>query len=55
MDYLQAQHITPALARADTSFLATLARYGIVTRIAPEHVFGNMTDAFAAFQNRTKA
>jgi high affinity sulfate transporter 1 len=53
LDYLEARHITPALARADTSLIVTLKSYGVDTRIAPEHMFGNLTDALSAFQNRT--
>ncbi len=55
LDYLQARSITPALARADTALMATLTSYGIAQRIAPEHVFGSLTDAVAAFSARTKA
>lgn len=54
LDYLNARNITPALARADTALVATLKSYGIDSRISPDHLFGNLTDAFAAFENREK-
>jgi high affinity sulfate transporter 1 len=55
LDYLEARNITPALARADTALMATLKSYDLAARISPDHMFGNLTDAFAAFENRSNA
>jgi len=55
LDYLEARGITPALARVDTALMATLTTYGIDQRITPDHIFGSLTDAFAAFEARTPA
>ena len=41
--------MTFALARADTGLLDTLRRYGLLERIAEEHLFGNLIDAVDAF------
>jgi high affinity sulfate transporter 1 len=53
MDYLDFHHITVALARADTSILTALTNYGLEPRIARDRIFGNLTDAYAAFEART--
>ena len=29
--------------------------YGIDQRVGPDHIFGNLIDAYTAFQNRAKA
>jgi high affinity sulfate transporter 1 len=50
MDYLDARHITFALARADTSLLHTLELYGIRRRIPDHRLFDSLSDAVAAFQ-----
>jgi high affinity sulfate transporter 1 len=55
LDYVEAKGITPCLARVDAGLMATLASYGMDTRIPPEHIFGNLTDAYAAFLARTPA
>jgi len=49
LDFLHARGISLVLARADTGFLDTLRRYGLMDRIAPEHLFGNLIDAVIAF------
>ena len=41
--------MTFALARADTGLLDTLRRYGLLERVAEEHLFGNLVDAVDAF------
>jgi len=50
LDYLDARHITFALARADTGLVHTLELYGLRARIPDSHLFGNLTDAVAAFE-----
>jgi len=50
LNYLDARHITFALARADTGLLHTLELYGLRTRIPDSHLFGNLTDAVSAFE-----
>ena len=52
LDYLDAKGITACLARADAGLMATLTSYGMDTRIPPERIFGNLTDAYAAFVAR---
>jgi high affinity sulfate transporter 1 len=47
--------ITPAIARIDTHFVDRLKAYGLADRIAPEHLFGNLQEAYAAFEARTPA
>jgi high affinity sulfate transporter 1 len=49
LDYLEARHITFALARADTSLLGTLTDYDLKERIPDDRIFGNLVDAVAAF------
>ena len=48
-DFLVAHHVTLALARADSGLLETLRRYGLLERVANEHLYGNLTDAIEAF------
>jgi MFS superfamily sulfate permease-like transporter len=50
LDFLDARGITFALARGDDLLLTTLDTYGLKERIDPAHVFGNLTDAVAAFE-----
>jgi MFS superfamily sulfate permease-like transporter len=52
LDYLEAKGITACLARADAGLMATLTSYGMDQRIAPDHIFGNLVDAYAAFERR---
>ena len=54
LDYLEARSITPVLARVDTSLLATLQKYGIDKRIGTDHIFGNLIDAYNAFEARAQ-
>jgi high affinity sulfate transporter 1 len=49
LDYLGQRDITFALARADTALLDTLAGYGLLDRIPPEHRYPNLVDAVAAY------
>ena len=51
LDYLGARNVTFALARADTSVVDTLTRYGLTERITPDRIFGSLTDAVEAFQS----
>jgi high affinity sulfate transporter 1 len=55
LDYLTAKNITAALARVDPALMATLTSYGLDQRIPSDRIFGNLTDAYAAFQARTPA
>jgi len=50
LNYLDARHITFALARADTGLMHTLELYGLHSRIPDSRLFGNLTDAVAAFE-----
>ena len=50
IDFTTAHGITVALARPDASLLDTLNKYGLKDRIDPTHIYGNLTDAYAAFQ-----
>ena len=52
LDYLEAKGITPCLARVDAGLMATLTSYGMDKRIPPDHIFGNLVDAYAAFERR---
>jgi high affinity sulfate transporter 1 len=49
LDFTGARGITFALARADDSLLQTLGTYRLKERIDPAHIYGNLTDAVAAF------
>lgn len=49
IDFTDARGITFALARPDASLLDTLDKYGLKERINHEHIYGNLTDAYAAF------
>lgn len=53
LDYLDARTVTPVLARVDPGLAATLGRYGILDRIGTDHVYGNLVDAYHAFEART--
>ena len=53
LDYLDAKGITVALARLDPNLVGTLDAYGSDERITPDHVFGNLIDAYAAFTRRS--
>ncbi|MHB1065860.1 MAG: SulP family inorganic anion transporter [Candidatus Nanopelagicales bacterium] len=53
LDYLEARTVTPVLARVDPGLAATLGRYGILDRIGTDHVYGNLVDAYHAFEART--
>ena len=55
LDLLAARKVTPVLARVDTSLLETLSKYGIDSRIGTEHIYGNLIDAYNAFEARPKA
>jgi MFS superfamily sulfate permease-like transporter len=52
LDYLDAQHITPVVARADASVTESLEVYGVATRIPPEHRFATLAEAASAFRSR---
>jgi len=52
LDYLDAKGVTACLARADAGLMATLTSYGMDKRLPPERIFGNLTDAYAAFLAR---
>jgi MFS superfamily sulfate permease-like transporter len=52
LDYLEAKGITACLARVDAGLMATLTSYGMDRRITPDHIFGNLVDAYAAFERR---
>ena len=43
------------LARVDTGLLAQLRIAGIDKRIGEDHIFGNLVDAYNAFQSRASA
>ena len=51
LDYLGARNVTFALARADTSVVDMLTRYGLTERITPDRIFGSLTDAVEAFRS----
>jgi sulfate permease, SulP family len=53
MEYLTARKVTVVLARVDANLQATLNLYGVVDRIGADHIFGNLVDAYHAFQART--
>ncbi|MDP1878112.1 MAG: SulP family inorganic anion transporter [Actinomycetota bacterium] len=55
LDYLAARKVTPVLARVDASLASTLGTYGILGRIGTDHVYGNLVDAYHAFEARTPA
>jgi high affinity sulfate transporter 1 len=55
LDYLEAKSITPVLARADASLIATLQAYGLDKRIPANQRFANLVDAIEAFRSRPKA
>ena len=49
LDFTDARGITGALARPDVSLIETLETYGLTDRITKEHIFGKLSDAYAAF------
>ena len=49
-DFLEAHHVTFVLTRADSGLLSTLKHYGLLDRIAPEHLYPNLVDAVLAFE-----
>ena len=55
MDFTKARGITLCLTRVDTHLAALLHQYGIDQRIGPDHIFGNLVDAYAAFEARAKS
>ena len=55
LDYLDAKHVTFALARADSGLLHTLDLYGIRSRIPAEHIFDTLAEAVRAFQSEPAA
>jgi high affinity sulfate transporter 1 len=55
VDYLKARGITPVLAHVDPSLLTALQTFGIDRSVPPEHMFGNLGDAVAAFGARQRA
>ena len=52
LDFCDARHIEPAMARVDSSFAELMEAYGVQQRIPEERWFANYTDAFAAFAAR---
>jgi high affinity sulfate transporter 1 len=50
LDYLDAQQITFAVARADSGLLHTLELYGIRKRIPDDRTFASLADAIDAFE-----
>ena len=50
VDYVHARGAHFAVARADTRLLATLEVMGTMDKFGHDHVFGNLTDAFAAYR-----
>ena len=52
LDYLDARKITVVLARVDEGIRATLSTFGIDKRIGPDHIFGNLVDAYNAYMAR---
>ena len=50
LDYLEARHITFALARADSNLSTTLETYGLAQRIGEAHMYGNLIDAVNGFR-----
>ena len=50
LDFADARGITVALARADNDLIEDLDKLAIKKRIAPEHYYGNLADAVAAFR-----
>jgi len=50
IDFTTARGITFALARPDAWLLETLGKYGLTAHIDPTHVYGNLADAYAAFE-----
>ncbi len=55
LNYLDARHVTFALARGDTGLLATLSAYDLKERIPDDRIFGNLADAVDAFRADTRA
>jgi high affinity sulfate transporter 1 len=54
VDFLDARHITGALARVDAGFLAAMKNYGLDSRIPKDRIYANLVDAYAAFEARAK-
>lgn len=55
LDYLQARNITFAIARVDASLMASLRDFGALARIPEEKIFGNLIDAYHAFEEDVPA
>jgi MFS superfamily sulfate permease-like transporter len=50
VDYVHAHGAHFAVARADARLLSTLELMGTLEKFGHDHVFGNLTDAFAAYE-----
>jgi MFS superfamily sulfate permease-like transporter len=55
LDYLDARSITFAVARMDTALETSLTHSGAITRIPKEKIFGNIVDAYRAFEEDVPA
>jgi high affinity sulfate transporter 1 len=54
LDYLKERKVTLVLARVDSGLLSTMKSYGIDQRVGDDHIFGNLIDAYTAFENRAR-
>lgn len=54
LDYLAERRVTVVFARVDTGLLAELRKFGIAQRVGEDHIFGNLVDAYNAFNARPK-
>ena len=52
VDYVHGHDAVFSLAGADDSLVKTLKAYGLIQRLDPEHVYGSVQEAIAAFEAR---
>lgn len=55
LGYLEERKVQAVLARVDTGLLDEMRTMGLVERIGEDHIFGNLVDAYNAFEARQKA
>jgi len=53
LDYLKAKSITFAVARVDSSLHQALQESGALARIDPQRIYGNLIDAYHAFEHES--
>ena len=50
VEFLEARKIQLVLARVDTNLMSEMRKYGLDQRIGNDHIYGNLIDAYRAFE-----